>query len=93
MNCPYACLLHTNKLLNLSSHVLPTVNVKKSSIYEFQNSAYEQNFVPKRGYSDVNMHKGHSTVYFINIQLISFISSCFELKDKLGSEITTLKNG
>ena len=46
--------------------------------------------------SDINMQgmrKVHSTEYFINIQLISFISSCFELKDKLGSEITALKNG
>ena len=32
-----------------SSHVLPTMNVKKSSMYEFQNSTYEQNFVHKRG--------------------------------------------
>ena len=29
----------------------------------------------------------HSTDYFINIQLISFISSCFELRDKLISGI------
>ena len=46
--------------------------------------------------SDINMQdmrKVHSTDYFINIQLISFISSCFKLKDKLGSEITALKNG
>ena len=49
MNCPYACLRQTNKFLNLSSHVLPTVKVKKSFIYEFQNNTYEQNFVHKRG--------------------------------------------
>ena len=46
--------------------------------------------------SDITMQdtrKVNSTDYFVNIQLISFISSCLELKDKLGSEITTLKNG
>ena len=35
----------------------------------------------------------NSTDYFINIQLISFISFCFELRDKLVSEIINPTDG
>ena len=35
----------------------------------------------------------NSTDYFINIQLISFISTCFELRDKLVSGIINPSDG
>ena len=35
----------------------------------------------------------NSTDYFIDIQLISFISSCFQLRDKLVSKIINPTNG
>ena len=38
-------------------------------------------------------HKMNSTEYFINIQLISFISSCFELRDKPVSGIINPTDG
>ena len=38
-------------------------------------------------------HLMNSTDYFINIQLISFISTCFELRDKLISGIINPTDG
>ena len=48
---------------------------------------------PKILFLRLQSHKMNSTEYFINIQLISFISSCFELKDKHVSGIINPTDG
>ena len=48
---------------------------------------------PKILFLRLQSHKMNSTEYFINIQLISFISSCFELKDKPVSGIINPTDG
>ena len=44
-------------------------------------------FLRLQSHETLLSHLMYSTDYFINIQLISFISSCIELRDKLISEI------
>ena len=44
-------------------------------------------FLRLQSHETLLSHLMNSTDYFINIQLISFISSCFELRDKLISGI------
>ena len=60
-----------------------------SSIREMLFSKLE----PKIPFLRLQSQKMNSTDYFINIQLISFISSCFELRDKLVSEISNPTDG
>ena len=44
-------------------------------------------FLRPQSHESLLSHLMNSTDYFINIQLISFISTCFELRDKLISGI------
>ena len=44
-------------------------------------------FLPLQSHETLLSQLMYSTDYFINIQLISFISSCFELRDNLISGI------
>ena len=50
-------------------------------------------FLPLQSHETLLSHPMNSTDYFINIQLISFISSCFELRDKLVSGIVNPTDG
>ena len=47
-------------------------------------------FLRLQSHGSLLSHLMNSTDYFINTQLISFISTCFELRDKLISGITVL---
>ena len=50
-------------------------------------------FLRLQSHETLLSHLMNSTDYFINIQLISFISSCFELRDKLVSRIINPTEG
>ena len=60
-----------------------------SSIREMFFSKLEPKivFLRLQSHETLLSHLMNSTDYFINIQLISFTSSCFELRDKLFSGI------
>ena len=50
-------------------------------------------FLRLQSHDTLLSHLTNSTDYFINFQLISFISSCFELRDKLVSEMINPTDG
>ena len=50
-------------------------------------------FLRLQSHESLLSHLMNSTDYFINIQLISFISTCFELRDKLISGIINPTDG
>ena len=50
-------------------------------------------FLRLQSHDTLLSHLKNSTDYFINFQLISFISSCFELRDKLVSEMINPTDG
>ena len=64
-----------------------------SSIRETLFSKLEPKIPFIRLQSPLLSHLINSTDYFINIQLISFIQSCFELRDKLVSGIINPTDG
>ena len=65
-----------------------------SSIREMFSSKLEPKIPLLRlqSHETLLLHLMNSTDYFINIKLISFISSCFKLTDKLVSEIINPTN-
>ena len=66
-----------------------------SSIREMFFSKLEPKipFIRLLSHETLLSHQINSTDYFINIQLTSFISSCFELRDKLISGIINPTDG
>ena len=50
-------------------------------------------FLRLQSHESLLSHLMNSTDYFINIQLTSFISTCFELRDKLVSGIINPPDG
>ena len=68
--------------------MFPAITVLPTSIFEPKKP-----FLRLQSHESLLSHLMNSTDYFINIQLISFISTYFELREKLISGIINPNDG